>query len=87
VRQAEEVERDILLKGIRRSEERSMRAQRLENGALRRLRYVHWAAAQLLCVGPVLPLHEARTAHCPLLGTHYSGLTSAYSLTYHTSSY
>lgn len=21
---------------------------------------MHWAAAQLLCVGPVLPLHEAR---------------------------
>ena len=61
MRQAEEVERDILLKSLRGSEERSMKAQRLESGALRRMRYVHWAAAQLLCVGPVLPLHEART--------------------------
>ena len=54
------MERDILLKSLRNSEERNMRAQRLESGALRRMRYVHWAAAQLLCVGPVLPLHEAR---------------------------
>ena len=109
MRQAEEVERDILLKGIRRSEvsyatltltlsygtnpnpnpklsskpnpnpnqERTMRAQRLESGALRRLRYVHWAAAQLLCVGPVLPLHEARTSHDSLLlTTYYSPLTT-----------
>ena len=58
-----------------------MRAQRLESGALRRLRYVHWAAAQLLCVGPVLPLHEARTSHDSLLlTTYYSPLTlTAYS--------
>ena len=67
MRQAEEVERDILLKSLRGSEERSMKAQRLESGALRRMRYVHWAAAQLLCVGPVLPLHEARTPRASLL--------------------
>lgn len=67
VRQAEEVERDILLKSLRGSEERRMKAQRLESGALRRMRYVHWAAAQLLCVGPVLPLHEARTPRASLL--------------------
>ena len=60
VRQAEEVERTILLKGIHRRRERDLAAQRLESGALRRMRYVHWAAAQLLCAGPVLPLHEAR---------------------------
>ena len=60
VRAAEEVERSMLLKQVRRSSERELLARKLERGALRRMRYVHWAAAQLLSAAPVLPLHEAR---------------------------
>ena len=60
VRAAEEVERSMLLKQVRRASERELLARKLERGALRRMRYVHWAAAQLLSAAPVLPLHEAR---------------------------
>ena len=60
VRAAEEVERSMLLKQVRRASERELLARKLERGALRRMRYVHWAAAQLLSACPVLPLHEAR---------------------------
>ena len=48
VRAAEEVERSMMLKQVRRSSERELLARKLERGALRRMRYVHWAAAQLL---------------------------------------
>ena len=39
-------------------EQKDQLTLRMERGALRRQRYTHWAVAQLLCVGPVLPIHE-----------------------------
>ena len=55
----EQIELKVLLKRESRGGEDNPQQlkQRVEQGALKRQRYAHWAVAQLLCVGPLLPVH------------------------------
>ena len=53
---AEEVELQYRLGTERSPERRLLVANLLERGARRRQRYAHWAIAQLLSVGPILPV-------------------------------
>ena len=58
VKRAEEIELRYKLREESEPSRRRLLAVRLERGARRRLQHAHWALAQLLCTGPVLPIDE-----------------------------